>query len=89
MDIEFIKNEIVGYIDLVERTLESNLTEAHPQGLAGNGIPSYYLSKRDYRNITLQERGMTLRIRNKIQKLLKNYGIDLKRYNELVKNITT
>jgi len=102
MNIEFIKNEIVGYIHLVERKLESNLTEAHPQGLAGDEIPPY-LSKRDYedldydiitlldyyRNITLQEIGMKLRIHDKIQKLLKNYDIDLKRYNELVRKINT
>jgi len=85
MDIESIKNEIVGYIDLIEDMLKFNLTEAHPQGMAGNEIPSY--SSQDSPNITLQERGMKLRIHNKIQKLLKNYGMDLKPYNELVKKI--
>ena len=45
MNIEFIKNEIVGYIYLVERKLESNLTEAHPQGLPGDEIPPTYLNE--------------------------------------------
>ncbi|ACS33167.1 hypothetical protein [Thermococcus gammatolerans] len=86
MNIEFMKNEIIGYISTIEASLRSNLQE-HSNGRAGYEVGSYLSLDYGRHTLSLQEQGMNLRINKKIQKLIEQYNVDLEKYNELIRKI--
>lgn len=86
MNIEYMKNEVIGYIKKLEDMLNDALH---------NEVPIYY-ELPQYSNLTpetpetpgwaksYQERGLEERLKRKIKRLLKEYDINLEKYNSLV-----
>ncbi len=86
MNIEYIKNEAVGYIKTIENILSNSLSEAWP---AYSKLPSYSNSALDSSFGALglgryQKQGMKERLKRKIQKLMEEYNINIEEYNSLV-----
>ncbi|MDI3475367.1 MAG: hypothetical protein PWQ79_1915 [Thermococcaceae archaeon] len=86
MNIEYIKNEVVGYIETFKRTLQSNLSNAnHTQ--VWSEVPAYSpsisISGTTY-DTFYQKIGFEKRISRKIDRLLSEYEIELEDYNSLV-----
>lgn len=85
MNMEYIKNEVVGYITALENMLSGFLREARPAYLELPIYSALDFDTSDWKGY--QKRGLEERVKRKIQKLLEEYGINLEEYNSLAKEV--
>ena len=80
MNIEYLKNEVIGYI----KTIESKLLQEDNQSYVT--LPSYPVKDAPKRE-NYQKKGLKERFKRKIQKLLEEYNINIEKYNSLVRTV--